>query len=204
MSIFLHPLNMAVTFKFLHFRGHEYWNLHNAHRMFDHWYKSSIKWYTCTCSSIFVRPQPLPSPQHTPHTHKKENSSIEKRNSCWNLQFLIQMQLFTVIVLIQLWSQICTMKKGLHPQMQWISYVTQSGRLMHVMMTKIHHVGKVYHFRAKRQMAESVGQIAKFKRRYEKGIAENVENAEKWGSSSISAVHLNHYGFVLKALPCEC
>ncbi|KAI9119801.1 hypothetical protein K1719_009190 [Acacia pycnantha] len=59
------------------------------------------------------------------------------------------------------------MKKGLHPQMQWISYVTQSGRLMHVMMTKIHPVGKVYHFRAKRQMAESLGQIAKFRRRFE-------------------------------------
>ncbi|XP_026662568.1 uncharacterized protein LOC103712687 isoform X1 [Phoenix dactylifera] len=58
------------------------------------------------------------------------------------------------------------MKKGLHPQMQWISYVTQSGRLMHVMMTKIHHVGKVYHFRARRQMAQSLGQIAKFNRRY--------------------------------------
>ncbi|KAI3504408.1 hypothetical protein L1887_25865 [Cichorium endivia] len=58
------------------------------------------------------------------------------------------------------------MKKGIHPQMQWISYVTQSGRLMHVMMTKIHQAGKVYHFRARRQMAESVGQVAKFKRRY--------------------------------------
>ncbi|XP_018822407.1 uncharacterized protein LOC108992325 [Juglans regia] len=69
------------------------------------------------------------------------------------------------------------MKKGLHPQLQWISYVTQSGRLMHVMMTKIHHVGKVYHFRAKRQMAESIGQVAKFKRRYEeKGNAEDNEN----------------------------
>ncbi|XP_030930535.1 uncharacterized protein LOC115956241 [Quercus lobata] len=52
------------------------------------------------------------------------------------------------------------MKKGAHPQLQWISYVTQSGRLMNVMMTKIHQVGKVYHFRAKRQMAESVGQIS--------------------------------------------
>ncbi|XP_045806929.1 uncharacterized protein LOC123899763 [Trifolium pratense] len=68
------------------------------------------------------------------------------------------------------------MKKGLHPQMQWISYVTQTGRLMTVMMTKIHPVGKVYHFRAKRQMAESLGQIAKFKRRY--GL-ENPEAAEK-------------------------
>ncbi|KAL6140901.1 hypothetical protein ACLB2K_059193 [Fragaria x ananassa] len=51
------------------------------------------------------------------------------------------------------------MKKGLHPQMQWVSYVTQSGRLMHVMMTKIHHVGKVYHLKAKRQMAENLGQF---------------------------------------------
>ncbi|XVF70737.1 hypothetical protein PTKIN_Ptkin11bG0186700 [Pterospermum kingtungense] len=58
------------------------------------------------------------------------------------------------------------MKKGLHPQMQWISYVTQSGRLINVMITKIHSVGKVYHLRAKRQMAASVGQIAKFNRRY--------------------------------------
>ncbi|RVW48750.1 hypothetical protein VitviT2T_007741 [Vitis vinifera] len=68
------------------------------------------------------------------------------------------------------------MKKGLHPQMQWISYVTQSGRLMHVMMTRIHSVGKVYHLRARRQMAQSVGQIAKFKRRYEQ---KNEENEEK-------------------------
>ncbi|KAK3199800.1 hypothetical protein Dsin_023215 [Dipteronia sinensis] len=68
------------------------------------------------------------------------------------------------------------MKKGAHPQMQWISYVTQSGRLMNVMMTKIHHVGKVYHFRAKRQMAESIGQVAKFKRRYEQQQQENAEN----------------------------
>ncbi|KAM7498918.1 hypothetical protein LguiA_023332 [Lonicera macranthoides] len=67
------------------------------------------------------------------------------------------------------------MKKGVHPQMQWISYVTQSGRLMHVMMTKIHQVGKVYHFRARRQMAQSVGQIAKFKRRYEQKEEENEE-----------------------------
>ncbi|CAN1149583.1 hypothetical protein LINPERPRIM_LOCUS38681 [Linum perenne] len=69
------------------------------------------------------------------------------------------------------------MKKGAHPQMQWISYVTQSGRLMNVMMTKIHNTGKVYHFRAKRQMAESLGQIAKFKRRY--GQEDNEEETEK-------------------------
>lgn len=54
--------------------------------------------------------------------------------------------------------------------------MTQDGRLMHAMMTKIHHVGNVYHFRAKRQMAESLGQIAKFKRRYGQ---ENAEDAEK-------------------------
>ncbi len=61
--------------------------------------------------------------------------------------------------------------------MQWISYVTQSGRLMHVMMTKIHTVGKVYHFRARRQMAQSVGQIAKFKRRY--GLKDEEKDEEK-------------------------
>ncbi|PIA36758.1 hypothetical protein AQUCO_03200022v1 [Aquilegia coerulea] len=58
------------------------------------------------------------------------------------------------------------MRKGFHPQRQWISYVTQSGRLINIMMTKIHHVGKVYHFGAQRQMAQSVGQVAKFNRKY--------------------------------------
>ncbi|KAJ6751711.1 hypothetical protein OIU85_002165 [Salix viminalis] len=74
-------------------------------------------------------------------------------------------------------ADLSKMKKGIHPQMQWISYVTQDGRLMHAMMTKIHHVGNVYHFRAKRQMAESLGQIAKFKRRY--GQLENAEDVAK-------------------------
>ncbi|XP_042379752.1 uncharacterized protein LOC121972156 [Zingiber officinale] len=67
------------------------------------------------------------------------------------------------------------MKKGVHPQRQWISYVTQSGRLMNIMMTRISHVGKVYHLRARRQMAKSLGQIAKFNRRYGK----QEENEEK-------------------------
>ncbi|CAH8354367.1 unnamed protein product [Eruca vesicaria subsp. sativa] len=78
------------------------------------------------------------------------------------------------------------MKKGIHPQMQWISYVTQSGRLMHVMMTRIHHVGKVYHFGAKRQLAQSIGQIAKFKRRFNEQEEEpssthenNIDNQKK-------------------------
>ncbi|KAJ9182620.1 hypothetical protein P3X46_006596 [Hevea brasiliensis] len=60
--------------------------------------------------------------------------------------------------------------------MQMISSATQSGRLMHIMMTKIHHVGKAYHFRARRQMAESLGQIAKFKHRYGQ---EDVEETAK-------------------------
>lgn len=67
------------------------------------------------------------------------------------------------------------MKKGMHPQLQYISYVTQSGRLMHVLMTKLHHVGKVHHFRAKRQMAQSLGQIAKFNRRYGEKTEESDE-----------------------------
>lgn len=86
------------------------------------------------------------------------------------------------------------MKKGIHPQLQWISYVTQSGRLMNVMMTKIHQVGKVYHFRAKRQMAQSIGQIAKFKRRYGEKADEASENKwiwpllllDRWGSDVCS------------------
>lgn len=69
------------------------------------------------------------------------------------------------------------MKKGIHPQLQWISYVTQSGRLMHVMMTRIQHVGKVYHFGAKRQMAQNIGQIAKFKRRFNEQEAESEAGA---------------------------
>ncbi|XP_028551346.1 uncharacterized protein LOC110094142 isoform X1 [Dendrobium catenatum] len=64
------------------------------------------------------------------------------------------------------------MKKGMHPQLQFISYVTQSGRLMHILMTKLNHVGKVHHLKAKRQIAENVGQIAKFKRRYEQNTEE--------------------------------
>uniref|UniRef100_A0ACD5W686 Uncharacterized protein n=1 Tax=Avena sativa TaxID=4498 RepID=A0ACD5W686_AVESA len=68
-----------------------------------------------------------------------------------------------------------SMRKGLHPQMQWISYVTQSGRLINIMMTKVNHTGKVYHMRAKRQMAQSLGQIAKFKRRYEQESEENKD-----------------------------
>ncbi|CAM0947269.1 unnamed protein product [Alopecurus aequalis] len=67
------------------------------------------------------------------------------------------------------------MRKCLHPQMQWISYVTQSGRLINIMMTKVNHTGKVYHMRAKRQMAQSLGQIAKFKRRYEQESEENKD-----------------------------
>uniref|UniRef100_A0A8R7UJQ9 Uncharacterized protein n=1 Tax=Triticum urartu TaxID=4572 RepID=A0A8R7UJQ9_TRIUA len=73
--------------------------------------------------------------------------------------------------------QVGRMRKGLHPQMQWISYVTQSGRLINIMMTKVNHTGKVYHMRAKRQMAQSLGQIAKFKRRYEQEAPE--ENQDK-------------------------
>ncbi|XP_057549254.1 uncharacterized protein LOC130827533 [Amaranthus tricolor] len=71
------------------------------------------------------------------------------------------------------------MKKGLHPQMQWISYVTQSGRLINVMMSKIHREPKVYHFRAKRQMAQSLGQIAKFKRRYQQDELKDEGNKEE-------------------------
>ncbi|KAL5991108.1 hypothetical protein ACLOJK_012014 [Asimina triloba] len=60
---------------------------------------------------------------------------------------------------------------------EWISYVTPSGRLIQVMMTRIHLAGKVYHFRAKRQIAKSLGQVAKFNRRY--GIKTEDEPEKK-------------------------
>jgi len=44
---------------------------------------------------------------------------------------------------------------------------------MNIMMTKIGHTGKVYHMRAKSQMAQSLGQIAKFRRRYELEAEQN-------------------------------
>ncbi len=44
---------------------------------------------------------------------------------------------------------------------------------MNIMMTKISHTGKVHHMRAKHRMAQSLGQIAKFKRRYELEAEEN-------------------------------
>ncbi|KAL8530917.1 hypothetical protein ACS0TY_007804 [Phlomoides rotata] len=63
------------------------------------------------------------------------------------------------------------MKKGIHPQMQWISYVTPSGRLIHAMMAKINEVGKFYQLRPK-QHVEKFGQIAKFNQKYGKKDAE--------------------------------
>lgn len=68
------------------------------------------------------------------------------------------------------------MKKGIHPQLQWISYVTQTGRLINVMMTRLHRVGRVYQLRARRQMAPTLSQVAKFNLRY--GL-KNEENTEK-------------------------
>ncbi|OMO83556.1 Ribosomal protein L31 [Corchorus capsularis] len=57
-------------------------------------------------------------------------------------------------------------------------FSSESGRLMNFMMTKIHSADKVYHLRAKREKAESVGQIAKFNRRYGLEKQENSENSE--------------------------
>ncbi|EXB63279.1 hypothetical protein L484_012469 [Morus notabilis] len=73
------------------------------------------------------------------------------------------------------------MKKGIHPQMQWVSVVTEDGRLMHLMVAKIHHAGQVFHMKAKRQMAQSIGRIAKFRQRYGMGTSEQgtAEKPEK-------------------------
>ncbi|KAF3336470.1 50S ribosomal L31 [Carex littledalei] len=69
------------------------------------------------------------------------------------------------------------MKKGIHLQMQWIFYVTQSAWLINIMMTKIHDTGKVYHLRAKHQMAQSVDPISNFSRRY--GLEQDEEAKPK-------------------------
>ncbi|KAI3968974.1 hypothetical protein MKX01_001451 [Papaver californicum] len=58
------------------------------------------------------------------------------------------------------------MRKGIPPQLQWISYVTQSRRLIYLMMRKIHNTGKVYHSRSRRQRAQNEGLIAKYNRRF--------------------------------------
>ncbi|MFQ6641936.1 hypothetical protein Gotur_014983 [Gossypium turneri] len=90
------------------------------------------------------------------------------------------------------------MKKGLHPQMQWVSYVTPSGRLINFMMTKIHSVGKVYHLRAKRQMAASVGQIAKFNRRLNGSLGITSNTVQSRPVIDQLVLHLVSWNSVLK------
>ncbi|THU62586.1 hypothetical protein C4D60_Mb01t06670 [Musa balbisiana] len=51
-----------------------------------------------------------------------------------------------------------------------------TGRLINVMMTRLHRVGRVYQLRARRQMAPTLSQVAKFNLRY--GL-KNEENTEK-------------------------
>lgn len=68
------------------------------------------------------------------------------------------------------------MRKGLHPAQQWISIVMPSGRLLRLLATKVTKTPKVYNMKARRQMAEAVGQIAKFKRRYGGGEDDEKSN----------------------------
>ncbi|KAM0953301.1 hypothetical protein DsansV1_C02g0022601 [Dioscorea sansibarensis] len=50
--------------------------------------------------------------------------------------------------------------------------MTRSRRVMHVMMAIVHNVCEVYRFRARHQMAQSLGQIAKFRHCYEQNNEE--------------------------------
>ncbi|KAL2473065.1 Uncharacterized protein Fot_48801 [Forsythia ovata] len=113
---------------------------------------------------------------HNPKVDKGPGDPTPLVSACLQINWNLLFSVLNPIELCEIFRQI-EMKKGIHPQMQWISYVTQSGRVMPVMMTKIHQVGKVYHFRAKRQMAQSIGQIAKFKRRY--GQQKEEDTTEK-------------------------
>ncbi|GLJ49368.1 hypothetical protein SUGI_1044390 [Cryptomeria japonica] len=67
------------------------------------------------------------------------------------------------------------MKKGIHPAKQWITMVMPSGRILRMLATKFTSTPKVYHLKSRRQISETIGQIAKFRRRYGGGVEEEED-----------------------------
>ncbi|BBN10494.1 hypothetical protein Mapa_012789 [Marchantia paleacea] len=59
------------------------------------------------------------------------------------------------------------MKKGLHPALQWISIITPHGRLVRVLSAKAFKLDRPYFVRDPGKESETVGQLAKFRRRFE-------------------------------------
>jgi hypothetical protein len=59
------------------------------------------------------------------------------------------------------------MKKGGHPALQWISIITPHGRLVRVLAGKAFKLDKPYFVRDPGKESETVGQVAKFRRRFD-------------------------------------
>ena len=59
------------------------------------------------------------------------------------------------------------MKRGIHPVLQAVTLVTSHGRVVKVWAGKVFHVDKPYFIRDPGKESETVGQLAKFKKRFE-------------------------------------
>lgn len=59
------------------------------------------------------------------------------------------------------------MKKGAHPALQWISIVSPHGRLIRVLAGKAFKLDRPTYVRDPGKQSEAVGQLAKFKRRFD-------------------------------------
>ncbi|CAM6088985.1 unnamed protein product [Calypogeia fissa] len=59
------------------------------------------------------------------------------------------------------------MKKGVHPALQWLSIITPHGRLVRVLAGKAFKLDRPYFVRDPGKESETVGQVAKFRRRFD-------------------------------------
>lgn len=59
------------------------------------------------------------------------------------------------------------MKKGLHPALQFIRIISPHGRLVRVLAAKAFKLDRPTYVRDPGKQSETVGQLAKFKRRFE-------------------------------------
>ncbi|CAM6012350.1 hypothetical protein CY35_17G102800 [Sphagnum magellanicum] len=59
------------------------------------------------------------------------------------------------------------MKKGAHPALQFITIVSPHGRLIRVLAGKAFKLDRPFYVRDPGKQSETVGQLAKFKRRFD-------------------------------------
>lgn len=59
------------------------------------------------------------------------------------------------------------MKKGVHPALQWIRIISPHGRLVRVLAGKAFKLDRPSYVRDPGKQSETVGTLAKFKRRFE-------------------------------------